>query len=121
IYLHPAPLAEGLQLPFLPDQFGTTPIYPLSLHDALPILAQVEVRRADVLREVLAGVAELQGEADHVLQDLPEGAARHERLVDGRSEEHTSELQSRENLVCRLLLEKKKRKPSCHGTFSSPY
>src|SRR5690606_39998173 len=31
-------------------------------------------------------------------------------LVEGRSEEHTSELQSRENLVCRLLLEKKKRR-----------
>src|SRR5690606_41546330 len=33
--------------------------------------------------------------------------ARRLELVDGRSEEHTSELQSRENLVCRLLLEKK--------------
>src|SRR5690606_41617753 len=32
---------------------------------------------------------------------------------DGRSEEHTSELQSRENLVCRLLLEKKKKKKIC--------
>src|SRR5436309_5236109 len=31
-------------------------------------------------------------------------------LIDDRSEEHTSELQSRENLVCRLLLEKKKKK-----------
>src|SRR5690606_40587218 len=35
-------------------------------------------------------------------------ALRHERKVELRSEEHTSELQSRENLVCRLLLEKKK-------------
>src|SRR5690606_40576086 len=36
--------------------------------------------------------------------------ARHDRIGDGlRSEEHTSELQSRENLVCRLLLEKKKK------------
>src|SRR5436309_12667629 len=36
-------------------------------------------------------------------------AAAHRDWPDGRSEEHTSELQSRENLVCRLLLEKKKR------------
>src|SRR5690606_41335282 len=34
--------------------------------------------------------------------------ARHKSIEDSRSEEHTSELQSRENLVCRLLLEKKK-------------
>src|SRR5690606_40482107 len=37
-------------------------------------------------------------------------AARGARAAPGRSEEHTSELQSRENLVCRLLLEKKKKK-----------
>src|SRR2546430_16963939 len=34
-----------------------------------------------------------------------------------RSEEHTSELQSQSNLVCRLLLEKKKNTPSCHNLF----
>src|SRR5688572_31224212 len=34
---------------------------------------------------------------------------RHQAHVDGRSEEHTSELQSQSNLVCRLLLEKKKK------------
>src|SRR3712207_8757321 len=39
-----------------------------------------------------------------------EGAERLHRDVDGRSEEHTSELQSRQYLVCRLLLEKKKNK-----------
>src|SRR5207302_5054982 len=38
-----------------------------------------------------------------------EDRRQHEVLADGRSEEHTSELQSRENLVCRLLLEKKKK------------
>src|SRR3712207_7634973 len=44
---------------------------------------------------------------------LPAGEPRgDDRLVD-RSEEHTSELQSRQYLVCRLLLEKKKNKPSC--------
>src|SRR5690606_41106519 len=50
------------------------------------------------------------------LRQLPRGgaagarAARLRRAAHGRSEEHTSELQSRENLVCRLLLEKKKKK-----------
>src|SRR2546422_1303810 len=38
------------------------------------------------------------------------GRLRRRRLLDGRSEEHTSELQSRLHLVCRLLLEKKKKK-----------
>src|SRR5690606_4442069 len=37
------------------------------------------------------------------------GVAQPVRALDGRSEEHTSELQSRENLVCRLLLDKKKK------------
>src|SRR5690606_24432553 len=37
-------------------------------------------------------------------------APGHDSAIEGRSEEHTSELQSRENLVCRLLLEKKKKK-----------
>src|SRR5256886_7863379 len=38
----------------------------------------------------------------------------HERHGDHRSEEHTSELQSQSNLVCRLLLEKKKKRPSTY-------
>src|SRR5215475_16013900 len=45
----------------------------------------------------------------------PDGARRGRRR-GGRSEEHTSELQSRENLVCRLLLEKKKKKQKLHKT-----
>src|SRR3989475_204563 len=40
--------------------------------------------------------------------DFPVGETRSELIFDGRSEEHTSELQSQSNLVCRLLLEKKK-------------
>src|SRR5215208_8176957 len=50
----------------------------------------------------------------------PRGApARHpvERRVPGRSEEHTSELQSRGQLVCRLLLEKKNNAPSRQNTI----
>src|SRR5258707_4191575 len=42
--------------------------------------------------------------------DHAEGAAGVDRAGDGRSEEHTSELQSRQYLVCRLLLEKKKKR-----------
>src|SRR2546429_4254730 len=45
-------------------------------------------------------------------------SGRRARLARPRSEEHTSELQSRLHLVCRLLLEKKKKKPKIH---SSPY
>src|SRR5450432_4378584 len=69
---------------FFFNDTATTEIYTLSLHDALPICAQL--------------VAEWR----HV--GLVEGQA----LGRERSEEHTSELQSRSDLVCRLLLEKKK-------------
>src|SRR3712207_7447005 len=74
---------------------ATTEIYTLSLHDALPISLRARVRRAEPL-EVRRG-ARLGG-----------AAARARRGGDfRRSEEHTSELQSRQYLVCRLLLEKK--------------
>src|SRR6266480_7665690 len=68
---------------FFFNDTATTEIYTLSLHDALPISA----RRGD------------DQAADHLRLD-DEGQQQ-------RSEEHTSELQSHVNLVCRLLLEKK--------------
>src|SRR5439155_24365092 len=79
--------------------FNDTPlteIYTLSLHDALPIL----------------GVS-LQRESTGVLQatrwrTFGSSTARCNKRSNSRSEEHTSELQSRGQLVCRLLLEKKK-------------
>src|SRR5690606_42023145 len=74
--------------------------YPLSLHDALPIYhpaGGAGRRRRGRLGPALRCPAVLRRPARRVHG----GAA-------GRSEEHTSELQSRENLVCRLLLEKKK-------------
>src|SRR5437588_9010972 len=81
----------------------TTEIYTLSLHDALPIFSTV---KAELSR---AATATLRfADEDFVLEqpiarsDFEEWAAR------GRSEEHTSELQSHSDLVCRLLLEKKK-------------
>src|SRR5438034_4787555 len=73
----------------------TTEIYTLSLHDALPILAKPDhhVRNDDAVRHPCGG---------HY-------AVRHrEAARPARSEEHTSELQSHSDLVCRLLLEKKK-------------
>src|SRR3989449_5896016 len=76
---------------FFFNDTATTEIYTLSLHDALPI--SVEARRAR-----------------HVAADHGDRAARgREPGIGGRSEEHTSELQSRLHLVCRLLLEKKKK------------
>src|SRR5438034_4540090 len=81
----------------------TTELYTLSLHDALPILRHRRRREvlADQLRVSRRGVSRRRGR----------GAAqrvRHARFADERSEEHTSELQSHSDLVCRLLLEKKK-------------
>src|SRR6266404_9167154 len=67
---------------FFFNDTATTEIYTLSLHDALPIFLQ-----------------------DHAAHDQPGGDGGHEE----RSEEHTSELQSLAYLVCRLLLEKKKK------------
>src|SRR2546430_13575396 len=52
----------------------------------------------------LAGVLENLRDSDH---------ERFEALNEERSEEHTSELQSQSNLVCRLLLEKKKKRAAC--------
>src|SRR5690625_6585451 len=76
-------------------------IYPLSLHDALPISTAIGQDR-----QASASIAR-QG------RGCREGLRRVEELFQRedteRSEEHTSELQSRGHLVCRLLLEKKKR------------
>src|SRR2546429_6060948 len=76
---------------FFFNDTATTEIYTLSLHDALPI-SQLLVGR--VRDDAVEPGSERRLTAEAV--DLP------------RSEEHTSELQSRLHLVCRLLLEKKK-------------
>src|SRR3712207_9102108 len=85
---------------FFFDDTATTEIYTLSLHDALPICWP---------RRPNAG------------PDGPGARSRGRRLVSAgrrgdparRSEEHTSELQSRQYLVCRLLLEKNKTSKFC--------
>src|SRR5260370_42642615 len=85
---------------FFFNDTATTEIYTLSLHDALPILARL-VRQGEADALVSAGnTGALMTVARFVLGTLPS-------VQRPRSEEHTSELQSHLNLVCRLLLEKK--------------
>src|SRR5690606_40247116 len=92
---------------------------PLSLHDALPISRFVAlVHVLDELRRILGDesrddairVAEPPDRVDAGAETKADVFLVHSGAERGglRSEEHTSELQSRENLVCRLLLEKKK-------------
>src|SRR3712207_8194800 len=99
---------------FFFNDTATTEIYTLSLHDALPIYwAAPDPREGE-----LAAVPGVHG-AEHLRQRLArrrdaaslDGRQRVGRVVaQRRSEEHTSELQSRQYLVCRLLLEKKTNK-----------
>src|SRR5689334_24618968 len=85
----------------------TTEIYTLSLHDALPILPEARKHELEGLvvehsifrSRSQIGFADFN---DEIFKQLP------------RSEEHTSELQSQFHLVCRLLLEKKKKKKTIH-------
>src|SRR3712207_7483776 len=90
---------------FFFNDTATTEIYTLSLHDALPIfnnLLTIIKSSTDLLRR--PGLAE-ERRARYV-DAIADTVDRASRL---RSEEHTSELQSRQYLVCRLLLEKKKK------------
>src|SRR3712207_9274953 len=96
---------------FFFNDTATTEIYTLSLHDALPIYPQSA--RAD-RRAPPRGARRARARAgDRNARRAKRGAGRHGRGHAGRaarrwrSEEHTSELQSRQYLVCRLLLEKK--------------
>src|SRR3712207_9525436 len=90
---------------FFFNDTATTEIYTLSLHDALPISAFRQVEQ-EVDHPLQAQPVERLGQLrPDPLQRLHFGK---QRIEDLRSEEHTSELQSRQYLVCRLLLEKKK-------------
>src|SRR2546422_6556845 len=99
---------------FFFNDTATTEIYTLSLHDALPISSRLaRARRGD------------RAPRDRV---RPRAAALHRRgdararcghPLLGRSEEHTSELQSRLHLVCRLLLEKKKKRTLLRAELTS--
>src|SRR2546429_7295887 len=86
---------------FFFNDTATTEIYTLSLHDALPISVRPDRSAVDRRRR---GAGDKRDDGRHLLRRL-------EALEEGRgrSEEYTSELQSRLHLVCRLLLEKKNR------------
>src|SRR2546427_4613563 len=83
---------------FFFNDTATTEIYTLSLHDALPI-SQVET--------IHHGETDQQDAEQQPPDHAQRGVVQKNEI---RSEEHTSELQSQSNLVCRLLLEKKKNK-----------
>src|SRR5690606_39588038 len=106
---------------FFSRDTATPELYPLSLHDALPIyiddygtaLAAVQL---DGARSAVAAVIPPSEQLMLVVigkaEAIRDGLRKYGPLTEMklRSEEHTSELQSRENLVCRLLLEKKNKK-----------
>src|SRR5690606_41804368 len=99
---------EPLMTTLLFKDTRTTQIYSASLHDALPISPAGAAGYADAQRPRGVGTHRdrLSGAAKPAAR--APGAGPPGLLIPARSEEHTSELQSRENLVCRLLLEKKK-------------
>src|SRR3712207_9150616 len=86
---------------FFFNDTATTEIYTLSLHDALPI-------SAPHARPIAPAAAAPDEGGAHPASPLRRGQSRRDHAPLTRSEEHTSELQSRQYLVCRLLLEKKK-------------
>src|SRR3712207_7274385 len=92
---------------------ATTEIYTLPLHDALTILGERALPLAWRVKKThgAIGFREQRAALATVAALLPEGVRptlMGDRFYGSRSEEHTSELQSRQYLVCRLLLEKKK-------------
>src|SRR2546425_5860651 len=92
---------------FFFNDTATTEIYTLSLHDALPISSDVELVEKSwaqilVWQRLKSMIRKGQG--------YMEGSCQKGVTASRRSEEHTSELQSLAYLVCRLLLEKKKKK-----------
>src|SRR2546422_11167729 len=99
-----SPVSHVVLFFFFFNDTATTEIYTLSLHDALPISREEGWR------------VRIEGAGTWMPSDAPCDLALTTRRLDRvpaiepRSEEHTSELQSRLHLVCRLLLEKKKKK-----------
>src|SRR2546430_10395490 len=93
---------------------ATTEIYTLSLHDALPISQQGTTTRSATAPSaarvgLVTDIGQLNDRGFNHLAYVGVKRAQSQLGVKGgvRSEEHTSELQSQSNLVCRLLLEKK--------------
>src|SRR5437016_12138600 len=82
---------------------------PLSWAGSEPLPPTPTLRPAEMRRNLEDTQVALRGSADHLV------------VVDLRSEEHTSELQSLTNLVCRLLLEKKKKKKNINKTSNKTH
>src|SRR5438309_6269715 len=99
---------------FFFNDTATTELYTLSLHDALPISSP----RSSVSR--YASAASRTWTIGQRCAPSPTYAERQHRIrrCCFRSEEHTSELQSQFHLVCRLLLEKKKKKNILNTNFN---
>src|SRR5258708_36444003 len=95
IYILLTALSLSVYAFFFFNDTATTEIYTLSLHDALPISFMLMIFLMKKLPSTCATMAP-------PIRYLPSGSSAM------RSEEHTSELQSPDHLVCRLLLEKKK-------------
>src|SRR5206468_11324400 len=100
----PIPLGPCIFTATCPHFFSKDPatpkLYTLSLHDALPILICDGASPRTTVMAISTGNSPVPGRKQRVsMREMP---------VSWRSEEHTSELQSRSDLVCRLLLEKKK-------------
>src|SRR2546426_894476 len=103
---------------FFFNDTATTEIYTLSLHDALPISRRARPGSTTSITWIAVTRTSWPNSSAWVRRS-PAWATRATCTRTFRSEEHTSELQSPCNLVCRLLLEKKKKKKSArHGTDS---
>src|SRR5437667_9500675 len=107
VYVYCLPILLSRSPSFFFNATATTEIYTLSLHDALPIFGSGTAAVPDA---AFGAKAVTRSTSPSMKFKLP--------VV--RSEEHTSELQSHHDLVCRLLLEKKKEtwpRPGCDSTI----
>src|SRR3712207_7489617 len=94
---------------FFFNDTATTEIYTLSLHDALPIWLRRACGRGGAWGNRKPERPRRAGGAPSAVRGRRR-SRRRKVAIPRRSEEHTSELQSRQYLVCRLLLEKKKKR-----------
>src|SRR5258708_26616249 len=99
---------------FFFNDTATTEIYTLSLHDALPISERAREGASGDHRENDRN--DEDHEAGHQEDPVVDANVLARRRAGVRSEEHTSELQSPDHLVCRLLLEKKKKNTASEST-----
>src|SRR5687768_18364275 len=93
---------------FFFNDTATTEIYTLSLHDALPILIAFGMR-VKTIQKFTSDPGKLEDSVDRINRDAPNGLSTHTYdAVEDRKSTRLN-LQSRLHLVCRLLLEKKKK------------